>query len=115
MGKTLAGAEVRRRYGITVVCIKPAGGSFTYATPDTVVQEDDVLVVAGETARAEAFRRAGVGGRCSSATLAASVLPLLRVGDDPEVDPGSARTSLMTSEPCMTSSRRRTSGVPMKT
>jgi trk/ktr system potassium uptake protein len=55
VGKTLAGAEVRRRYGITVVCIKPAGGSFTYATPDTVVQEDDVLVVAGETARAEAF------------------------------------------------------------
>jgi trk system potassium uptake protein TrkA len=55
VGKTLAGAEVRRRYGITVVCIKPAGGSFTYATPETVVQEDDVLVVAGETARAEAF------------------------------------------------------------
>ena len=55
VGKTLAGAEVRRRYGITVVCIKPAGGTFTYATPDTVVQEDDVLVVAGETARAEAF------------------------------------------------------------
>jgi trk system potassium uptake protein len=55
VGKTLAGAEVRRRYGITVVCIKPAGGSFTYATPETVVQEDDVLVVAGETERAEAF------------------------------------------------------------
>ena len=42
-------------YGITVVCIKPAGGTFTYATPDTVVQEGDILVVAGETARAEAF------------------------------------------------------------
>ena len=55
VGKTLAGAEVRRRYGITVVCIKPAGGTFTYATPDTVVQEGDVLVVAGETARAESF------------------------------------------------------------
>jgi trk system potassium uptake protein TrkA len=46
---------VRRRYGITVVCIKPAGGNFTYATPDTVVSEGDVLVVAGETHRAEAF------------------------------------------------------------
>ena len=55
VGKTLAGAEVRRRYGITVVCIKPAGGSFTYATPETVVQEGDVLVVAGETPRAERF------------------------------------------------------------
>ena len=55
VGRTLAQAEVRRRYGITVVCVKPAGGSFTYATPDTVVQEGDVLVVACETARAEGF------------------------------------------------------------
>lgn len=55
VGKTLAEAEVRRRYGITVVCIKPVGGSFTYATPDTVVQGGDVLVVAAETPRAEAF------------------------------------------------------------
>ena len=59
VGKTLAEAEVRRRYGITVVCIKPEGGSFTYATPDTVVQEGDILVVAGETARAEAFGELG--------------------------------------------------------
>ena len=31
---------------------------FTYATPDTVVQEGDILVVAGETRRAEGFSRA---------------------------------------------------------
>jgi trk system potassium uptake protein TrkA len=55
VGKTLAQAEVRRRYGITVVCVKPADGTFTYATPDTVVREDDILVVAGETKRAEGF------------------------------------------------------------
>lgn len=55
VGKTLADAEVRRRYGITVVCVKPEGGSFTYATPDTVVQQGDILVVAGETRRAESF------------------------------------------------------------
>jgi trk system potassium uptake protein len=55
VGRSLADAEVRRRYGITVVCIKPAGGTFTYATPETVVTEGDVLVVAGETHRAEAF------------------------------------------------------------
>jgi trk system potassium uptake protein TrkA len=59
VGRTLAAAEVRRRYGITVVCIKPAGGAFTYATPDTVVQEGDVLVVAGETERAESFSELG--------------------------------------------------------
>ena len=55
VGKTLADAEVRKRYGVTVVCIKPAGGSFTYATPETVVQEGDVLVVAGEKRPAEGF------------------------------------------------------------
>lgn len=55
VGKTLANAEVRRRYGITVVCVKPRGGTFTYATPETVVQEGDILVVAGETKRAEGF------------------------------------------------------------
>jgi trk system potassium uptake protein TrkA len=55
VGKTLAQAEVRKRYGITVVCIKPQDGAFTYATPDTVVGEGDILVVAGETRRAEAF------------------------------------------------------------
>ena len=55
LGKTLADAEVRRRYGITVVCIKPEGGSFTYATPDTVVNAGDIVVVAGDKRRAEAF------------------------------------------------------------
>jgi trk system potassium uptake protein TrkA len=59
VGKTLADAEVRRRYGITVVCIKPEGGSFTYATPDTVVNKGDILVVAGETRRAEEFGELG--------------------------------------------------------
>jgi trk system potassium uptake protein TrkA len=55
VGKSLGAAAVRQRYGITVVCVKPSGGSFTYATPDTVVNEGDILVVAGETRRAEAF------------------------------------------------------------
>jgi trk system potassium uptake protein TrkA len=55
VGRTLAEAEVRRRYGITVVCVKPADGAFTYATPDTTVKEGDILVVAGETRHAEAF------------------------------------------------------------
>jgi trk system potassium uptake protein TrkA len=55
VGRTLAEAEVRKRYGITVVCIKPEGGVFTYATPDTVPSEGDIVVVAGEKARAEAF------------------------------------------------------------
>lgn len=55
VGKTLGQAEVRRKYGITVVCIKSEGQAFTYATADTPIRHDDILVVAGETDKAEAF------------------------------------------------------------
>lgn len=54
-GKTLANAEIRKKYGLTVVCVKQDGGTFTYATPDTVLTEGDVLVVAGEPRKAEEF------------------------------------------------------------
>lgn len=55
VGKTLGEAEVRRKWGITVVCIKSLGEAFTYATADTLVREGDILVVAGKTKQAEAF------------------------------------------------------------
>src|SRR3546814_14815466 len=45
-GQTLQDAGVRAAYGVTVVCVKPAGGTFTYATPATVMDRGDVLVVA---------------------------------------------------------------------
>lgn len=54
-GKTLNEAQLRQRYGITVVSIKPAGGNFTYATPETVLDEDAVLLVAGTNAAVERF------------------------------------------------------------
>jgi trk system potassium uptake protein len=57
IGRTLADVGVRAKYGVTVVCVKPAGGQFTYATPDTVLAKGDVLVVAGPTPVAEAFAR----------------------------------------------------------
>ncbi len=57
MGKTLGEARVRHRHGVTVVCIKPVAGSFTYATADTPVAEGDLLVVAGECDRVERFAR----------------------------------------------------------
>jgi trk system potassium uptake protein TrkA len=55
VGKSLAEAEVRRKYGLTVVSIKSPGSDATYATPETVVREGDILVVAGETRRVEEF------------------------------------------------------------
>jgi trk system potassium uptake protein TrkA len=55
VGKTLTEVSLRSRYGLTVACIKPAGGSFTYATPDTRLGAGDTRLVAGETRLAEAF------------------------------------------------------------
>ncbi len=57
VGRTLGESKVRDEHGVTVVCIKPRGGSFTYATADTRVADGDLLVVAGECARAERFAR----------------------------------------------------------
>jgi trk system potassium uptake protein len=59
VGRSLGDAQVRSRYGVTVVCIKPESGSFTYATPDTVPGPNDILVVAGETGRVEGFANLG--------------------------------------------------------
>jgi trk system potassium uptake protein len=58
VGLSLAEAGIRDRYGVTVVCVKPTGESFTYATPATVIGEDDLLLVAGQTASAERFAEA---------------------------------------------------------
>jgi trk system potassium uptake protein len=54
-GKTLQDAGLRKRYRVTVVAIKRPGGRFTYATPDTVINAGDVLVIAGEPKSAEQF------------------------------------------------------------
>ncbi|MGH9264991.1 MAG: potassium channel family protein [Acidimicrobiales bacterium] len=55
VGQSLGGAGIRSRYGVTVVCVKPPGESFTYATPETVLGEGMVLVVAGPSGQAETF------------------------------------------------------------
>jgi trk system potassium uptake protein len=54
-GMNLKDAELRKRYGVTVVAVKAPGGAFTYATPETVINQGDLMVVAGERDRAEAF------------------------------------------------------------
>ncbi len=55
VGKPLAKAEIRKRFDCTVVAVKQADGMFTYATPETVLQTGDILVVAGEPRKAEQF------------------------------------------------------------
>lgn len=54
-GKTLYEAQVRAEYGVTVVCIKPEGDSFTYAQPDTVLERGAMLLVAGDKDSVETF------------------------------------------------------------
>jgi trk system potassium uptake protein TrkA len=38
-----------RSYGVTIVAVKRAGQDFTYATADTVIHRDDILIVTGRT------------------------------------------------------------------
>lgn len=47
VGMTLGEAGPRATFRVTVVCIKPEGGPFTYATRDTILGERDLIVVAG--------------------------------------------------------------------
>ncbi|MFE5258689.1 potassium channel family protein [Streptomyces coelicoflavus] len=54
-GVPLGQSRIRSMYGVTVVGIKRAGEDFTYATADTVVQADDVIVVTGKTRAVETF------------------------------------------------------------
>lgn len=47
IGFTLAESDVRKRYGVTVVGVKAPGDDFTYATPETKVGRNHVLIVSG--------------------------------------------------------------------
>lgn len=55
VGKTLGEAGIRKAHGVTVVCIKRRGEDFSYATAETVIAADDLLIVAGKTDMAERF------------------------------------------------------------
>jgi trk system potassium uptake protein TrkA len=55
LGKTLADAGVRSQHGVTVVGIKTRGKDFTYALPDSVAHEGDLIIVSGDRAKVERF------------------------------------------------------------
>ena len=54
-GKTLADAQVRAQFNVTVVCIKPPGEQFTYVEPATVLERGALILVAGDKERVERF------------------------------------------------------------
>lgn len=48
-GRPLGDIGLRAKYAVTVVCIKKPGQPFTYATADTILGAEDLIVVAGHT------------------------------------------------------------------
>jgi trk system potassium uptake protein len=55
LGRTLAETGVRQRYGVTIVGIKTVGKNFSYATPTSVVNDGDLIIVSGERRKVELF------------------------------------------------------------
>jgi trk system potassium uptake protein len=55
VGRTLAEAQVRTRFSVSVVCVKPEQGGFRMATPDWELRHGDILLVAGTPTDAESF------------------------------------------------------------
>jgi trk/ktr system potassium uptake protein len=55
VGKTLAEAALRSRYGITVVGMKRPGEDFRPGLPETVIHPGDLLIVSGPTELVKRF------------------------------------------------------------
>ncbi|WP_216699218.1 potassium channel family protein [Arthrobacter sp. H14] len=53
--RPLGVTEIRRKYGITIVAVKRAGGEWDYTTAQTVLYDDDTIIVAGPTKKTEEF------------------------------------------------------------
>lgn len=49
VGFTLEQSQLRTKYGVTIVGVKPPGEDFTYAKPETKVHASDTLIVSGPT------------------------------------------------------------------
>ena len=58
-GRTLRESALRSKHGITVVGVKRARTDFTYATPDTMIESGDLLIISGPTKLAEKFAALG--------------------------------------------------------
>jgi trk/ktr system potassium uptake protein len=54
-GIRLGESNLRAEYKVTVVCVKPRGGQFTYADRETVLSPSDLIVIAGHRVDVERF------------------------------------------------------------
>ncbi|MFC4058894.1 potassium channel family protein [Planomonospora corallina] len=55
IGVPLGETNLRRKYGVTVVCVKGQYEEFTYADADTVLGYGDVIIIAGKIEDVERF------------------------------------------------------------
>ncbi|MCB0973507.1 MAG: TrkA family potassium uptake protein [Actinobacteria bacterium] len=55
LGQSLSSLRLRDEFGITVVCVKSPGESFTYARPDTTLEPGDIILIAGPSTAVAAF------------------------------------------------------------
>ena len=55
IGVALGESNLRSTYKVTVVCVKPRDGQFTYADRETVLAPSDLIVIAGHRADVERF------------------------------------------------------------
>ncbi|WP_253905785.1 TrkA family potassium uptake protein [Arthrobacter sp. H5] len=53
--RELGNTKIRAKYGVTVVAVKRNRGEWDYTTAQTTLYNDDEIIVAGPTAKAEAF------------------------------------------------------------
>ena len=58
VGQQLGETNLRRDFKVTVVCVKPESGAFTYAERNTVLGANDLVVVAGHRADIDRFASA---------------------------------------------------------
>lgn len=54
-GFTIGQSQIRKRYGVTVIGVKPPGEDFLYATEETRISANDILIVSGHAALLERF------------------------------------------------------------
>jgi trk system potassium uptake protein TrkA len=59
VGVPLGETNLRAKQGVTIVLAKAPGESFTYATADTILTYDDIILVAGRIENVERFARSG--------------------------------------------------------
>ncbi|MFB9285759.1 potassium channel family protein [Pseudoclavibacter helvolus] len=54
-GVPLGEARIRSKYGVTITAVKKPGAHWSYTTADTVIDAGDLMLIAGQTQKAEAF------------------------------------------------------------